>query len=209
MIGVPHLKPRPVHVGVDPGFSGAVAVIDLDGNFSGVWDLPTTAGEGRQKEFDTDALAALIKRIVRDPVREVHLEWPTTRPDESAESSKRFGVGLGLLEMGFTMAGCKVRRVSPNGWKGRLGLMGKAGAELESRTQAVQTAERFIGRLPASALRGVKGGLKDGRAEALLIAWEGLTRTLEGLRKQPEEVRMARLLFGGGRKRKRRGGTVL
>lgn len=209
MIGPPHLKPQPVHVGIDPGFSGAVAVIDLDGNFVGVWDMPTTAGEGRQKEFDTAALARLIKRIIRDPIREVHLEWPQTRPDEAAESSKRFGVGLGLLEMGFVMAGATVRRVAPNGWKGRLGLMGKAGSELESRTQAVQMAERFIGRLPAGALRGVKGGLKDGRAEALLIAWEGMTRTLEGLRKQPEEVRMFRLLFGAGRKRKRRGGTVL
>lgn len=195
------MRSKTLFVGVDPGFSGAVGVLNERGIYIDCFALPVRGGDGRQREFDVPELCSHVHSIIafNRPTR-VFLEWPTTRPDESAESSKRFGVGLGILEGVFTFAGFEVTRVSPNKWKGRLGLMGKEKDPMAARLQAVTLAEEVIKGLPPGVLRGVRGGLKDGHAEALLIAWEAVTGTLEGLRHQPEEWRLARLMFGKRKK---------
>jgi hypothetical protein len=196
-------KPSRLWVGVDPGVHGAIGVLDEKGRFISVEDMPITK-EGRQGEFDITRLCAHIRHLQALCADcHVFLEWPTTRPGEAAESSKRFGVGLGLLEGAWTMAGCRPIRVAPNLWKGALGLLGKADDPLRAREQAVRMAEEFVVGMGPGTLRGVRGGLLDGRAEALLVAWWAVTRTREGLAAQPEDVRMARLLFGGGGRRKR------
>jgi hypothetical protein len=212
VIGPPRLrrlKPHPLVVGVDPGFAGAIGVLDITGAYVDVLDMPVTGGTGRDREIDPARLAEIIYAIGRrGPIHRVLLEWPQTRPDEAPEASKRFGVGLGLLEMGFTMVGVRPERVAPNKWKGRLGLMGKDGDSGQAREQAVRYAEQFIGRLPPGLLRGPRGGAKDGRAEALLIAWEAVTSTKAGLLALDPDTRMARLLFGGSRRRKGGGGVL-
>lgn len=192
-------------VGIDPGVRGAIGVLSPKTAFMEVYDMPVI-GTGRASEFDCDALWAIFTHLTKAYRRPlVRLEWPQTRPDEAAESSKRFGVGLGLLWGLSTAAGCEVERVAPNGWKGRLGLSGKASGAMEARRQAVEYAERVIPGLPEDAVRGPKGGLLDGRAEALLIAFEQVSRTATGLRAMDPHLREARVLMGGrghGRRKK-------
>lgn len=195
-----------VWVGIDPGFSGAIGAIDEHGRFLWVCDMPVR-GEGRTGEFDLDELAGIVCEVARYRDPHVRLEWPTTRPDESPESSKRFGVGLGILEGMFAFAGCPALRVAPNKWKGRLGLKGKEFDSHGAREQAVRFAIEVLRDIPADTLHGPRGGLLDGRAEALLVAWEGLTSTVAGLRNQPYEMRLARLCFGSS-KRRRKGGPL-
>lgn len=201
----PKLKPIPqgqVWIGIDPGMKGAIGAIDTHGRFLWVKDLPVTK-QGRKGEFDLPGIAAIVEEISQYASPRVLLEWPTTRPGEAAESSKRFGVGLGILEGMFVAKGHKPERISPNGWKGRLGLSGKKDNQRGARQQAVDMAEEFIRDMPEGAVRGPRGGLMDGRAEALLIAWEGLTRTVTGLRNQPEDVRLARMILGSGKRRRK------
>lgn len=188
-------------IGVDPGFQGAVGVIDEHGKFVACWDLPVIGDPGRKQEFNVPLLCRWIKSLSQWRVERVCMEFPTTRPGEAPESAKRFGVGLGLLWGIFEAHGLRVDKVAPNKWKGRLGLMGKTGQAREAKLQAVDMAMRFIRDVPPDALRGPRGGLKDGRAEALLIAWEGLTRTAEGLKNQPKDIRIARMLFGPSSRR--------
>lgn len=188
-------------VGIDPGVQGAVGVIDSSGRFVECWDLPVIGKAGRKQEFNVPLLCQRIKRISQWRVERVDLEWPTTRPGEAPESSKRFGVGLGLLWGIFEAHGLRVRKVAPNKWKGKLGLIGKAGQEHAAKMQAVEMAERFISDVPSDILRGPRGGLEDGRAESLMIAWEALTCTVTGLREQPKDIRIARMLFGPNRRR--------
>lgn len=204
---IPSIKARQaeqVWVGIDPGMSGGIGALNEKGEFLWVVDMPITH-EGRTGEFDLDELVSIVCEVARSPDPHVRMEWPTTRPDEAAESSKRFGVGLGLLEGMFAFAGCPAVRVAPNKWKGRLGLKGKEFDQFGARKQAVEFAENVLIGLHPNAVRGVRGGLLDGRAEALLIAWEGLTSTVAGLRSLSYEMRLARMMFGGGR-RKRKGG---
>lgn len=215
MNGPPALIPkvtggRPV-VGVDPGVQGAIGIIGPDTAFIDVYDLPTI-GEGRAGEFDADLLWSIIRDIAEaHACPHVRLEWPQTRPTEAPESSKRFGVGLGLLWGLFRAAGCPVERVAPNKWKGRLGLVGKkqAGGAGVAKQQAVDYAELVIPGLPADAVRGPRGGMLDGRAEALLIAWEAVSRTELGLRSMSPHLREMRVLMGGKKKRSGFRGPVL
>jgi hypothetical protein len=204
----PTLKPKQVWIGIDPGFKGAIGAINERGHFLWVRDMPSTIRDDtseRTREFDLRGLASIVRDASLSPDPHVFLEYPTTRPDESAESSKRFGVGLGLLEGMFAYAGIPAVRVAPNKWKGRLGLVGKERDPMAAREQAVRFAEAFIPGCSCGILRGSRGGLLDGRAESLLIAWEALTSTRAGLAAQPYETRLARVMFGGGR-RKRKGG---
>jgi hypothetical protein len=205
MSGPPTITPR-FYVGIDPGFEGAIGVIDVRSRYNRVWDMPTRGDEGRGREVDVAELLRIIGEIdCSGRVVGVFLEWPQTRPDEAPEASKRFGVGLGNLEAAFMASGHTVTRVAPNKWKGRLGLSGKAGDSAESREAAVRMAEEFILEMPPGTLRGPRGGALDGRAEALLIAWEAMTCTREGLEGLDSETRLARVMFGSGRRRRGRG----
>lgn len=204
LLNPPSLKlhrAKEIWVGIDPGMSGAIGALNENGEFLWVHDMPIL-GRGREGEFDLSKLCAIVDACCLDSLRTVLLEWPQTRPDEAPESSKRFGVGLGILEGMFYYAGIPAKRVAPNKWKGRLGLVGKENDPMKARLQAVEMAETFIRDMPPGTLRGPRGGLLDGRAEALLIAWESLTETMAGLRNQPEDVRLARMLFGSSRRRK-------
>lgn len=200
----PSLKARhakSVWIGIDPGQHGAIGALNERGEYLWVRDMPTI-GQGRAGEFDILEICNIVEEVARSSDPRVLLEWPATRPDEAAESSKRFGVGLGILAGAFGMAGMVPQRVAPNKWKGRLGLKGKAHDPLAARQQAVDLAMQVIPNLPKTAVYGPRGGLLDGRAEALLIAWEGCTSGLAGLAALPLEMRLARVMFGGGRRQR-------
>lgn len=207
---IKHTPVPPYFIGIDPGMKGGFGLIDSAAWYLHGGMLPTI-GEGRAGEFDTSRLNTIISDLCDAgrpstlglPPGEltVLLEWPQTRPDEAPESSKRFGVGLGLIEGMFIAHGRTVTRVAPNLWKGRLGLSGK---DKDGAKQSVEFAEQVIRGLPSGIVRGPRGGLRDGPAEALLIAWWKCGETMEGLRNLPEDQRMARLFMGRqGRRRLR------
>lgn len=203
--GPPPLRPS-AYVGIDPGFKGAIGVIDTHSRFLRIYDMPVKGAAGRGQEIDTSRVCGIASEIGEATrVVGVYLEWPSTRPDESAESSKRFGVGMGILEAAFTAYVRLPVRVAPNKWKGRLGLTGKKDNEHQAREDSVRLAGEFIKNLPPDTLHGPRGGLLDGRAEALLIAWEALTSTREGLEHLDPDTRLARLVFSGGRRRRKPG----
>lgn len=206
MIPPPRIRPRG-YVGIDPGFKGAIGVIDIRSNFVCIYDMPVRGADGRGQEFDVPALCRVASEIRESvKVQKVLLEWPSTRPGEAPESSKRFGVGLGALDGVFTAFGMSPVRVAPNKWKGRLGLSGKDEDSTQAREDAVRLAGEFIKRVPDGTLRGPRGGALDGRAEALLIAWEALTCTREGLEGLDQDTRLARVVFGGSGRRRRKPG---
>jgi hypothetical protein len=158
------------YVGIDPGFSGAIGRISADGSSVQCWDMPTVqkgGAEARRRELDLAALRQIMREIRLFPSTVVGLEWPTTRPGEGAERSERFGRQKGILQ-----AFCYLHRlpyflIAPNLWKGRLSLPGKTNPDANKLA-----AKLFDLYYPESGslVRGPRGGLKDGRIDALLIA---------------------------------------
>ena len=199
------LKPKNF-LGVDPGFHGAIGRISVDGQRVSVSDLPVVQADlDRQREFNIPALVEQVQGIARLPEATVGLEFPTTRPGEGAERARRFGHGVGLLEGMLVMAGIAYKRIPPQLWKGRLNLPGK------DTPGAVKTSADFFdfyypeyGHL----IRGPKGGLLDGRIDALLIAHfmrmqqvEGLEGMVKKFGKGSDQALL--YLLSGGKKRKK------
>lgn len=206
--------------GVDPGFEGGIgAVSGDDGSLEVLYDMPLRdKARGRRREVDVDALNRIFIDLHQRGVAAVHLEWPTTRPDEAAESSKRFGVGLGNVEGMVIANGMKLARVAPNKWKQDLGLPGKKDrlhTATEARRLACDQALRLIPGIERHHLYGPRGGAKDGRAEALLIAWWSWSRSFHAMRVLSERwgrdsvEAQAFMLMGGRRGRKVKKGPMI
>lgn len=205
---MPHLpvKESKFYAGIDPGFTGAIAVIDAAGLHPQVWDMPITAkGRDRTRLPDLHGLREIFDTLAALPDLVLGIEWPTTRPGEGAERASRFGHGKGVLEAFAFLRRLDYYKIAPNLWKGRLGLPGKT-----TPTSAAVCSAYFDSAYPhhTRLIRGPRGGVKDGRMDALLIAHflreqtGAVPRTpLRNLIPGSDEA--ARLVFGGGRKRKK------
>ena len=153
------------YCGIDPGFSGAIAWMNATGSSVHVEDMPTTEKKGRV-ELCLPTLRGHFLRLCRLPDCALAIEDPHTRPGEGAERSMRFGKQLGYLEAFAFLKGLNYFLIAPNLWKGRLGLDGKDIAGANDR--AAEEFERLYPEHKA-LIHGPRGGILDGRMDALLI----------------------------------------
>ena len=194
------------YAGIDPGFTGGLAVINSKGTTVKCWDMPTTSAEkDRQKEIDLDSLYALFREFKRRPNLVLGIEWPTTRPGEGAERSERFGRGKGYLHAYAHLLRLPYYLLAPQLWKGRLGLAGKS--DPGANRQGAELFDRYYPGF-TDLIRGPRGGIKDGRLDALLIAHFLRTQGTDGMRAVVEQfgkdsAEAMALALNGGRKRKR------
>jgi len=159
-------------IGVDPGISGALAVLYPD-HGADLFDMPVsakTAGKGNQVSCQglvqlldnwecEDVFCAFIERVNAMPPK------MTGGKQRSAGATGMFGFGrsAGVIEMLFAANGIRYEFVLPQHWKKHFGLTGKD--KDASRTLAMELFPAVAGKLSRK---------KDvGRADALLIAEYG------------------------------------
>lgn len=156
------------YIGIDPGYTGAIARVNFKGTRVELWDMPVISpGKAREREYDLDGLKHILDQLRRLPKTVVGLEWPSTRPDNAAEAACRFGRGQGYLRMGAHMRGFEIHRIPPNLWKGRLQLVGKT--KQDANKDGMRLVEHYYSDF-AHLFQGPRGGIKDGRLDAFLIA---------------------------------------
>lgn len=147
--------------GVDPGKSGAIAILDST-TLLGVIDMPVVS-----KIISPTLLDQQIHNWIDplDPSTPVAvIEDVHAMPRQGVSSVFSFGRTLGVAEGVLAGNGCALHYVSPSRWKRALGLSPDKGA---SRRRAIEL-------FPAQA--GLFGRVKDdGRAEAVLIGYWWLT----------------------------------
>ncbi len=144
------------YIGIDPGQSGAIAVIDDHLNIHTL------------KDWSNDILIAeAMRKINRETISKgliinAALEYAHAMPKQGVSSMFKFGTNYGIwigmlaiLQISFTV-------VTPQKWQ--KGVIKKA----ETKEPAIVAAQRLF---PSAELYGPKGGKKDGRADALLIAY--------------------------------------
>ena len=156
-----------VYIGIDPGLTGALAVVEVVGGSSGaeVYDLPTVAaGKGVVKrELDPAGLARELFRVqiaAGHPDARVVLERTSAMPGQGVASMFSIGVTRGVILGVLGALGLPYQDVAPATWKRHFGLIG-ADKDM-SRRLALQ---RFPQLAPQLAR------VKDhNRAEALLLA---------------------------------------
>jgi crossover junction endodeoxyribonuclease RuvC len=148
-----------VIAGLDPGATGALALLDPDGQLVAVHDLPYLDGT-----VSAPLLAALLRDV--EPISTAWVERAQAMPRQGIASTFRYGMGFGCLLGVLGALHIPVETVRPAEWKRAAGLSSDKAA---SRRRACELwpahAERFA---------RVKD---DGRAEAALIGRHGWLTT--------------------------------
>ena len=145
--------------GIDPGANGAIAVLD-------------------SSNPDSVALLDLAKVTPFDAYQWLHKQQPNSVWIEdvhslygmSAKSNFGFGKNLGIVTAIAKIAtnGQAVKTVAPKVWQKYVGIT------VRGKAIKKQVAEIAQSLYPTTELYGKRGGLLDGRADALMIAHYGL-----------------------------------
>jgi crossover junction endodeoxyribonuclease RuvC len=165
-------------LGVDPGLNGALGIVDNTGRAL-VFDAPIlhTKAKGKNAKVKRQYQLVQIVRLIRPycmPAPSIAvIEQVGSRPEQGVTSMFTMGYGVGIWEMAFTFAGIPLTRISPVKWK-NLVLQG-VGHDKEA---AVLRCQQLY---PHIDLNGPHGGIKDGRADALMLATYGLLAWKQGL----------------------------
>ncbi len=146
-------------VGVDPGMTGALAVI-TDGHLISVIDMPINEGRA-----DGAELSEILEAVVMKAETYIFVEDTQPMPKNGSIASFKLGLNTGIVLGVIQSMSLPLRRVRPSDWKRGQGLIGKT--KSASRGLASELYPDF-----ANQFRLVKN---DGRAEAALIARHGLS----------------------------------
>jgi len=110
-------------VGIDPGKTGAVAVMDVQKQrIVHVWDAPVVKGErGKDDRYHLRSMCDILNSIIniadgdQDIILAV-LEHPIAKPGQDSSTIMKTGYSFGLWEMGLEAFGYKYRTVYPITW---------------------------------------------------------------------------------------------
>lgn len=161
-------RPAELVIGVDPGKSGAIAILDRQGRLYDVHDMPVVGpiispvllGELVHNWIDPFSLPPYGTAVIED----VH-----AMPKQGVSSVFSFGRSLGVAEGVMAGEGLAIAYVSPARWKRGMGLSADKGV---SRRRAIEQWPHM-----GKAFARVKD---DGRAEAALIALWWIRNELAG-----------------------------
>ena len=147
--------------GIDPGANGAIAILD-------------------SKNPDSVALLDLKKTTINNIYNWLHSQlrfrgsqiWVEdihSMHGMSAKSNFSFGRNLGsILAIIELLKGIPPKTVTPKVWQKYVGVTAKGKA---IKKQVAKIAQYLY---PQAELHGKRGGLLDGRSDALMIAYYGL-----------------------------------
>lgn len=154
------------YIGIDPGLDGALALLLPDDTVL-CYDTPTietTTGRRKGRTYLVGEMRMLLEENVRGDYQVLALvEQPIGVLSGTWHTGLQQGLGIGLWQGLLAGLGVPHELVSPVAWKGKMGLSGKA------KGASVALAQRLFPRA-SSVFVGPRGGARDGRADAALIA---------------------------------------
>ena len=154
-------------LGVDPGASGAIAVLQEDGLLIAVIDMPVVelkVGKAMKRRVSPEILAHVLRPYAGSVA---YLEQVSAMPGQGVSSMFAFGESYGVVRGVLAALGMRTYLVTPGAWKKAMGLnAGKDG----SRAKAIQ--------MWPDRVRDFQRVKDDGRAEASLIAEFGRMKNL-------------------------------
>lgn len=157
-------------IGIDPGLSGAIAVLDTAGALLRVEDMPVVSKAGGGKEVAAPVLASLLREYAGAEDVLAVLEQVASRPGQGVAGMFAFGDSFGVVRGVLGALGIAVTRITPTVWKRAAKLTGAP--KDRARTLAIE-------RWPARAEWFSRK--KDvGRADAALLALHGVNTARRG-----------------------------
>ena len=141
-----------IYVGIDPGFSGAWGAVDHNGTYRGCGDLHHDSNV-----IHIDLVRDDLLHAVRGDDFEVVIESVHAMPGQGVSSTFKFGKAFGQVIALAQMMNCPWHFVTPQKWKGDLGLT-------SDKEDSLNLARHLYPDAPLTRKKD------NGRAEALLIA---------------------------------------
>lgn len=152
--------PRPYIMGIDPGLSGAVAVLDpVAKAVIGIHDMPVHTDKKGKRQLDIYALAMTIDSYSHEVRFAVIEKVAAMTGREGRQSMFRFGYVTGIATgiLGAYMV--PIVQAEPAAWKSAMGLPRDKGLSRRKAAALFPDSARYFERAK-----------DDGRAEALLMA---------------------------------------
>lgn len=153
-------------IGIDPGASGAVAILQTNGDLVHVFEMPAVeimVGGKAKRRVSPEMLAAELK-LYADQGACAVIEQVGAMPGQGVSSMFAFGESFGLAKGVLAGMAIPTKTVLPTKWKRSLQLnSGKDGSRAKAASLWPSHAGEF---------KRIKD---DGKAEAALIAYWGLT----------------------------------
>jgi crossover junction endodeoxyribonuclease RuvC len=144
-------------IGIDPGLSGAIAVLEPNGVLVALADLPVI----RDKSLawiDGGALSSWLLTHAAGSPKRAFVERVSAMPKQGVSSSFQFGVGFGAVLATLQCLQIPLELVTASKWKREMALGKDKKAALHKARLLWPTAELHLEK-------------HHGRAEALLIAY--------------------------------------
>ena len=155
-------------LGIDPGLSGALALFITGRGLVETYEIPTAKSSGRGREVLWSRLSEEWHSSFGN-VDHLFLERVSARPGQGVSSMFKFGMVYGGLIAMAAVKSVPITLVSPTVWMKSMGV-GKGSKE----ASVIRASQLFPDM--ARSFRGLRGGRKDGVAEAALIAKYGHDR---------------------------------
>ena len=150
-------------IGIDPGITGAFAVLNADTlELVMVEDMPVLQ-EKNKKRINAHQLIGLLNRwsTAQYHVRMIYLEKVHAMPKQGVTSMFSMGRSVGIIEGSLGALAKPLTYITPHTWKKRAGLI---------RTHKDQSRTRALELYPEAPLSRKKD---HNRADAILIARYG------------------------------------
>jgi crossover junction endodeoxyribonuclease RuvC len=151
-------------LGIDPGNSGALAILDPEAATMRLIDMPTFEFHTTRARVKVDPYG-VVAELNRQPLTIAYVEEVNSTPQMGVVSAFSFGEGKGILLGALAAKGVPLTQVKPTVWKKQMRVPA-------DKKAAVQRACQLFPAL-APHFKGPRGGVIDGRAEAALIALFG------------------------------------
>jgi len=149
-------------IGIDPGLSGALAILSADGAVELVADLPIIR-DRTLAWVDGGELQSLILGALQGRTAAALVERVSSMPGQGIASAFQFGVGFGSILGVLQALHIRIELVTAAVWKRSYGLSRDKHASLHKARLLYPTTDLHLAK-------------HDGRAEALLLAHYALTR---------------------------------
>ena len=114
-------------IGVDPGLSGAIAVLNDDLSLVAVYDMPVMPVRKGKNQVNAAALVKILSSAIDYPRRlqpTAYLEQVSAMPGQGVSGMFSFGTSYGIVQGALAALGIPMVLVRPQAWKARAGLKG-------------------------------------------------------------------------------------
>lgn len=116
------------YIGIDPGLSGGIAVLDASGALVECYKMPSTPQDIYEslRKFDVSSTICYIENVGNG------------MPNQSSKATATFARHIGHLEMALIANGISTVKVSPVKWQKRFNIGGKSGETKTSHKNRIK-----------------------------------------------------------------------